>query len=104
MFYDDFYPEMLWGKDLVEFFDEIYRKRSRFCVMFISMDYNDRMWTIHERKSAQARALEEKGKEYILPIKVDDTELPGMLPTIGHISLEHGIDKIAGMLINKLKP
>jgi hypothetical protein len=103
VFYDDFYPENLWGKDLVVTFDEIYRKRSRFCVIFISKEYNDQEWTIHERRSAQARALQEKGKEYILPIKVEDVELEGMPPTIGYLSLNKGIDQIANLLIKKLK-
>lgn len=103
VFYDGFYGAELWGKNLVEFFDDIYRKRSRYCVMFISEDYRDRAWTIHERRSAQARAIEEKGAEYILPIRVDGTELPGMPTTIGHVALhEHGIDEIAQMLIQKL--
>jgi hypothetical protein len=103
-FYDDYYPEQLWGKDLVVFFDEIYRERSRFCVIFVSKDYSERMWTNHERRSAQARALEEKGNEYILPIKVDDSELPGMPPTIGYVSLDQNtIEEIASLLINKLK-
>jgi len=104
VFYDGFYGSDLWGKNLAEFFDEIYRKRSRYCVMFISENYRDRAWTIHERRSAQARALEEKGAEYILPIRVDDVELPGMAPTIGYVSLrEYGIDEIAQMLIQKLE-
>lgn len=103
VFYDEFYPEYLWGKNLVDTFDEIFRKRARYCVIFISKEYNDRVWTNHERQSAQARALKEKGKEYILPIKVDDTELKGMPPTIGHVALTEGIEKIAEMLIKKLK-
>ncbi len=104
VFYDGFFGPDLWGKNLAEFFDEIYRKRSRYCVMFISEDYRDRAWTIHERRSAQARALEEKGSEYILPIRVDEVELPGMVPTLGYVSLqEHGVDEIAKMLIRKLE-
>jgi hypothetical protein len=71
--------------------------------MFISKEYRERMWTNHERQSAQARALKEKGKEYILPIKVDDTELLGMSPTIGHVALTKGIPEIADLLIKKLK-
>jgi hypothetical protein len=103
VFYDDFYPENLWGKDLVVTFDEIYRKRSRYCVIFISKEYNDHEWTIHERRSAQARALKEKGKEYILPIKVEDVELEGMPQTVGYLSINKGIDQIASLLIKKLK-
>jgi len=102
VFYDDFYPESLWGKDLVMTFNEIYSKRSRYCVIFVSEEYNNGEWTIHERSSAQARALKEKGKEYILPIKVDDVELPGMPSTIGYVSLKKGIEQIAGLLVKKL--
>lgn len=104
VFYDEFYPEQLWGKDLVVFFDNIYRKASRYCVMFVSREYADRMWTTHERRSAQARAVEERGSEYILPIRVDNTELEGLLPTLGFLSLDqYAIPRIADMLIAKLR-
>jgi TIR domain len=103
VFYDGFYPEQLWGKDLAAFFDRIYRKASRFCVMFVSRDYADRIWTSHERRAAQARAIGEKGNEYILPIRIDDTDLEGLPPTIGYLSLgEHPIERIAELLIKKL--
>lgn len=104
VFYDDFYPEQLWGRDLIVFFDQIYRKQSKYCVIFVSTNYCERMWTNHERRSAQARALQEKGKEYILPIRVDNSELPGMPSTVGFLSLqEYNIDEIATILIRKLK-
>lgn len=104
VFYDDFYPEYLWGKNLVDTLDEIFRKRARYCVVFVSKDYKERVWTNHERQSAQARALNEKGKEYILPIRVDETELEGMPPTMGYLSITKGIEKIAELLIKKLRP
>jgi len=103
VFYDAFYPEDLWGKDLVETFHEIYSKRARYCVIFVSQEYNNRAWTIHERRSAQERMLKERGQEYILPIKADDAELPGMPTTIGYVALKDlGIDTIAELLIKKL--
>jgi hypothetical protein len=103
VFYDGFYPEQLWGKDLAVFFDDIYRKEARFCVMLISPDYRDRMWTTHERQSALARMLAEKGGEYILPIIVEPTELPGLRPTVGHLSLaDRSIDEIGRILVEKL--
>jgi hypothetical protein len=103
VFYDEFHREFLWGKDLVITFDEIFRKRARYCVIFVSKTYKERVWTTHEIRSAQARALNEKGRDYILPIKVDDTELDGLLPTIGYLPLEIGVDKISEILINKLR-
>ena len=61
-------------------------------------------WTVHERRSAQERMLKERGAEYILPIKTNAVDLPGMPSTIGYVSLkELGLDKIADLLIEKLK-
>lgn len=104
VFYDAFYDADLWGKDLNVFFDEVYRKRARFCVMLISQEYIDRIWTNKERQSAQARALAEKGGEYILPIKVEDVALPGMPPTIGYVSTDrYTIEQLAQLLVRKLQ-
>jgi hypothetical protein len=103
VFYDRFFPEQLWGKDLATFFDRIFRKESRFCVIFASKEYAEREWTHHERRSAVARALAERGREYILPIEVEPVELDGIPPTIGYVSLkQYSIEKIAHLLVKKL--
>ena len=102
VFYDDYYPEHLWGKNLTAYFDEIYRKRANYCIVFVSREYRDRKWTNHEFRSAQARALEAKGQEYILPIKVDDTDLDGLPSNVGYVGVDMGIDRIASMLLAKL--
>jgi len=86
VFYDEDEKTKLWGKDLVEHFDYVYRQASRYCVMFISAEYAKKPWTRQERRSALARALEEEG-EYILPARFDDTELPGMPPTVAYLDL-----------------
>jgi hypothetical protein len=104
VFYDAFYKAELWGKDLPAFFDDIYRVRSRYCVILVSRDYRRRMWTNHERRSAQARALSQRGQEYILPIQVDNTRLPGMPPTTGHLSLrELSLAEVVEILLKKLR-
>jgi TIR domain len=84
VFYDFFETAELWGKDLVEHLDEIYRNRSRYCVLFASEAYAERMWTNHERRSAQARAIVQRS-EYILPVRCDDTAIPGLLGTVGFL-------------------
>ncbi len=104
VFYDGFYPEQLWGKDLAVFFDDIYRKKARYAVILVSAEYAKRRWTLLELRSALARALEERGREYILPVKVDDTDLPGLPPTLGNMSLsQRDIEQIAETLIEKLR-
>lgn len=85
-FYDDDEKVKLWGRNLQEEFDRIYRQASRYCVMFISTEYAAKAWTRFERRSALARALVEEG-EYVLPARFDDTELPGLPPTTAYLEL-----------------
>jgi hypothetical protein len=104
VFYDDFYPEALWGKDLAVFFDNVFRKESRFCLILISREYLQRPWTEHERRSAIARMVAERGGEYMLPVQIDGVELPGLAPTIGYLSADrHSPEQIAELLILKLR-
>jgi hypothetical protein len=86
VFYDDDEKIKLWGKNLIEHFDYVYRQGSRYCVMFISAEYAAKPWTRQERRSALARALVEVG-EYILPARFDDTDLPGLPPTVAYLDL-----------------
>lgn len=87
VFYDLFEEAELWGKDLYVHLSEVYQKQAQFTVMFISKAYAKKLWTNHERNAAQARAFQE-AQEYILPARFDDTEIPGVPPTVGYISLE----------------
>ena len=87
VFYDCFEEVNLWGKNLYDYLQEVYYKRSRYTIMFISEAYAKKLWTNHERKSAQAKAFEDN-KECILPARFDDTSIPGLLPSIGYINLK----------------
>ena len=92
---------LLWGRDLPEVLDYVYRQGSRFCVMFISADYAEKAWTRHERRSALARAVEED--EYVLPARFDDTALPGFRPTIGYVDLrEIALATLIEFILQKL--
>lgn len=86
VFYDKFEEVNLWGKDLYGYLSDIYFKKCKYTVIFISEHYSKKLWTNHERKNAQARAFNESG-EYILPARFDDSDVPGLLPTIGYIDL-----------------
>lgn len=86
VFYDLHEKETLWGKDLYQYLADVYHKRARYCVVFVSQHYASKLWTNHELKAAQARAFSERA-EYILPVRLDDTELPGVLPTQGYLKI-----------------
>lgn len=93
----------LWGADLYVKLDEVYRTRAMFCVMFISKHYATQLWTNHERKSAQARAFREN-KEYILPVRLDDTEIPGLRETVGYIDFRStSVEELAKITLQKIE-
>ncbi len=101
--FDEEITNDLWGKELVEELDDVYRKRSKCVVMFISENYARKVWTRHERRSALAKAINEK-REYVLPARFDDTDLPGLLPTIAYVDLKNKTPEIfADQIIRKLK-
>lgn len=99
VFYDRAEEASLWGKDLYVYLDDIYRNRSRLCVLFISQHYKEKRWTNHELRSAFSRALNDFGQEYILPARFDQTELRGLQPTIGYIDLTKRTPNDLGLLI-----
>jgi adenylate cyclase len=100
LFYDAYEQVSLWGKNLYQHLDDVYRVRATHCVVFISHAYSEKFWTKHELRSAQARAFKEN-REYILPVRLDDTQLPGVLPTTGYVSNKSPED-LAELIIEKL--
>jgi hypothetical protein len=106
VFYDEFYQADLWGADLAERLDAVYGEQSRYCLIIVSKSYASKIWTRHEFRSAMAAALfQEDGDAYILPLRLDDTKLQGLRPTIGYIDLRNfGVEDVAKLLIQKLGP
>ncbi len=84
VFYDEDYKVESWGEDLVEYFQNIYTREARFAVIFVSEAYSRKMWTRHERRSILSRALNEHSA-YALPVRLDGTDLPGLLDTVGYL-------------------
>lgn len=87
VFYDLFEEANLWGKNLYDYLSDIYQHQARYTIIFISESYNQKLWTNHERQAMQARAFQEN-EEYVLPVKFDETKIPGILPTIGYLDLK----------------
>ena len=103
VFYDAFEQVNLLGKDLAAHFAGIYKDRAHYCAMFISTHYARKAWPQFERQHAQARALAER-REYILPIRLDDAEVPGLSPTIGYVDARGKTAKaIADILFRKIR-
>lgn len=107
-FYDNHQQINLWGKNLIKYLDEIYYKKSKYCVMFISKEYYSKTWTVHESESAEERNLYfkdfEEYQQYILPVKFDDTKIPGVKDSWGYINANTTTpEELANMIYTKVK-
>jgi hypothetical protein len=104
VFYDELLRSELWGKNLQEHLARVYRDEARFCVILVSRHYVDKPWPRYEHRAAEARALVE-ASEYVLPIRLDDSLLPGLLETVSYLDFDElGLDTITGLLAEKLGP
>ena len=102
VFHDTYEAGDLWGRDLIDHLVNIYSRKARYCVMFVSQYYPLTKWTKVERTAAQERALRD-ADEYILPLKLDDTHVPGITETTGYRDLhQHRLEDIVDLLEQNL--
>jgi hypothetical protein len=102
VFYDRYEASDLWGKDLYGHLTSVYKDKALYTVLFISRHYREKLWTKLERRAAQARAFDEN-EEYILTARFDDTEIDGVLSTVGYIDLRrHSPEEVCVLIIQKL--
>jgi len=98
VFYDGYEEATLWGKNLTEHLHSVYSGPSRYCVMFISRHYAEKVWPNHERRSAFEKAIQTK-TEYILPARFDDTVIPGLYTSTVYVDLKTKTPHQLAMLI-----
>lgn len=102
LFYDRDERIQIWGKNLYEYLHDIYSKKARFCVIFISEHYAKKNWPTHELRSAQERAIREN-EVYILPARFDETDLPGVSTNTAYIDLRNITpERFADIVLQKL--
>lgn len=94
VFYDKYEEISLWGKDLTKELPAKYRN-SKFVLIFISESYLEKMWTNFERQIIIQKHLKLNGKQFLLPIRIDDFngELPGLSELIGYLSVHTDSEK-----------
>lgn len=101
-FYDEEQRIALWGKNQVEELQRIYMDDSSAVVMFISTAYAQKSWPIHERRATLSRAIRER-REYVLPVRFDDTVLPGLDPDVSYLTAEDFTpERLAAAIADKL--
>lgn len=100
VFYDEFEAITLWGKDGVEHFHQVFSADAAYVVMFISAEYVAKSWTRHERRAALSRAITED-REFVLPVRFDDTDVPGIPSTVQYLKAEDYTPAVLAALISE---
>lgn len=102
VFLDEYKPGDLWGKDVLNHLVNLYDRKARYCVLFISSHYPLQTWTDEDRASATEAALRD-ADEYILLLRLDDTERPGLGQAPGTLDLrQESLGSLAALLKGKL--
>jgi hypothetical protein len=101
VFLDEYKPPDQWG-DIVDHLVNLYARKARYCVLLISEHYPLKAWTEAERTSAREGALRD-AEEYILPLQLDDIDVPGIADAKGYRDLrQHSMESIVNWLQEKL--
>lgn len=106
-FYDYNEQVNIWGKNLTQYLDSVYFEKAMYFVPFISEEYVKKVWTNLEVKSALERNMLESRpdfQQYILPVRFDDTRVPGIAGSIADIDArKKKPQEIAQMIFEKVK-
>lgn len=100
-FYDFDYSSNLVGEDLVPKLRKIYKEESLYVIALISSDYKIKMWPKHEFRSAMENVLVQDNA-YLIPIKIDDTQLESLSSTMGYLNFNIGIDLCIEVITKKI--
>ena len=67
-----------------EYFREVFQNKCRYCIVFASKEYATKMWPTFELENVLKKTTESH-KDYILPVKFDQTIIPGIPYTLGYL-------------------
>ena len=102
VFYDEFEKTPLWGKHMTEELQSVYECKSDRVVLFISKDWVEKAWPRHERRAALSRAVQKLG-EYVLPVRFDDTPVPGLPVSVNYLQAkDYSPAELAVLIAEKL--
>lgn len=102
VYYDKFKEAEKWGKNSIDFDNDIFGKKGKYCIVLLSINYSNSNLTKLQRQIAQNRAFTQ-AEEYILPLRLDDTKIDGFLDVIADVKYyEKDESEIIDLICKKL--
>ena len=84
VYYDADDQANLWGRDLGQYFKEVFQDKCRYCIVFASKEYATKMWPTFELENLLQKATEGRS-DFILPVRFDQTVIPGIPYTLSYL-------------------
>ncbi len=90
------------GRDQTLVFERLFKEKSSFCIALVSKEYVEKRWTTLEGKYIKDRWM--INEDYLIPVNIDGTRLPGLPELTGYISTKNKSTKdIAQTIMSTLK-
>lgn len=102
IFYDRFYEAELVGPNLDSRLQKIYHDDSELIVIFVSAEYDQKEWCGLEWRAIRD-ILKRRRDEDVMPLRFDDTEVPGLFSIDGYIDLrKRDPEQVADLVYERL--
>jgi hypothetical protein len=102
VFYDAYYEAELARPDLDTYLQAIYHDQSELIVVFLCADYERKEWCGLEWRAIRD-LLKKKQAAMIMPIRFDNTHIPGLFSIDGYVTVgERSPDAIAALIMQRL--
>lgn len=103
VFFDELYEAELLGENLVEELGHIYESKARYCLIIVSEQYVERVYTNVERRAALDCAINSE-TAYILPVVTDGAWIKDLSKSTAYLDLrQKSVIAISETVIRKLR-
>jgi hypothetical protein len=103
VFYDDDFTAQLARPNLDNLLQAVYLKNSDLVVVFLSGDYEKKMWCGIEWRAIRG-IINNKSDHAIMFVRSDDTKIPGVFDHDGYIDLNRfTAEQIAGFVLERIR-
>jgi hypothetical protein len=102
VFYDKFKEAEKWGKNSIDYDNEVFTHSGRYCVVILSQHFGKSQVTNLQRQIIQSKASQQD-QEYILPVRLDDSPVDPDLDRLFCVKYRRGsTEEIASLVCQKL--
>lgn len=102
VFFDHDCRSRLLGRTLSAELETIYSKRATYCVLLVSARYKEKRWTREELRAALMGAALTQRSDYVIPVRLDATQLEELPEDTVYVPIERGYEAIIADILEKL--